>query len=89
MKKLFLRLVLLSAMVGSLVLVPTSQTKSSGLSACPWGTYSCCSCYAEYQACLESCPGPGESGHFICKANCNNEQNWCTGFCDSTCYDCL
>ena len=90
MKNLTLRLVLLSVMVGSLVIFPTSQTTKSSTSDPnqPCEPYGCCGCYQEYEACRAGCPGLGQGGHFMCIASCNNQLNECSAFCDPTCNDC-
>ena len=63
MKKLFLRLVLLTALVGALVILPANMRTSAA------GT----DCISEYEACLIDC-----GGTIRCRGACNQQYEWCT-----------
>lgn len=69
MKKLFLRLVFLMALIGALVVLPADFTgnKVSAVSECI--------CDEEYSICLANCPSG--AGHFTCVMNCRQNYIEC------------
>ena len=72
MSRLFVRLVILTTLVGALFFTPMDPTRNTvraGVS-CPF-------CEEGYAACVASCPPLGQPGHFSCIGNCNLEFRDC------------
>jgi hypothetical protein len=82
MRKLFLRLILLSVILGGLVISPGPIARTStALTECD----SCDGCYWDYQDCIALCPPMGWPGHFSCIAGCRDDMNYCSATCDPFC----
>lgn len=70
MRKLFLRLALMLAMAGALVVVPANFAGSKAFDGPPHDPF-CSYCEAEVNACHESCGPPGTPGRIGCIGACN------------------
>ena len=75
MRKLFLRLALVMALFGAMVVLPAdlSGNKASAGTGCP--------CDEEYAICVEGCPPIGTPGRIACIGACNQEWKWCSAGC--------
>jgi hypothetical protein len=77
MRKLFIRLVFLIALVGSLIILP-SILKGNKVSA----AYCCGQCCSTgYQACVDACGPRGTPGRLACVGQCNTDWQWCPNVC--------
>jgi len=73
--RLFVRLVILTTLVGAIFLTSTDATRNKVHAGS-----SCQICDDAYAECVAKCPGLGEPGHFTCILNCRNEQKECAFF---------
>jgi hypothetical protein len=82
MLRVFVRLVLVATLVGTLFLTATETTRNT-VHADPY----CPMCDDMYETCVSNCPALGEAGHFICMRDCAVEQRECVfAICNCTIY---
>lgn len=76
MRKLFLRLALVMALFGAMVILPSDLTTEKAS-----GSICCSVCDAYSQECSAACPPLGQPGHFQCIRQCNDCWRTCYGTC--------
>lgn len=79
MPRVFVRLVVLTTLVGALFFTPADMTRNT-VHADPW----CPACDEEYYICMAGCPLPGEPGRIACTGYCNNVWRECEIYMYST-----
>ena len=76
MKRIFLRLALLMALVGALVVLPSDF--SGGRTR---ATDCFSDCFDAYDSCAASCPPLGSPFHFSCLKFCSDQEKTCISNC--------
>jgi hypothetical protein len=74
-RRLAFRLIVLLALVGGLFVMSADVYQNAAHAR------AACYCDLEYQACTESCPPIGQTGHFACIRQCNEAWEDCQPGC--------